>query len=120
MRSSSLKGLQLPPELVHNIITHIIVEYLDDAITGRATTLLNDGLGHDFVFGSTPSSVPEIADEDEDLTLFNQVPPLLQSSLHLRNITLEILSEVLGIPIVADGSINRYAILAPSLSCVHA
>lgn len=110
------KGSQLPPELTHNIVTLSFVEYLHSAITGLATTttpLVNHDLG-DHPTCAEVIRYKKAHIQSEGPMLYNPVPQLLQSSLQLRDVTLKVLSEILGIPIVKDGQIKRCVILIMS------
>jgi hypothetical protein len=68
----------IPPEITRIIITHVVAEYLD----------------------------AEIWQSLESRDTENPIPAILQASLQIRNISLSVLSDALGIDIVEEGGIK--------------
>ena len=117
------QNLQLPAELLHIIVSHVVGDYLDDLIIGPLSIPLADfaTIRADMArFGLSPSGnamapnvartneIEEKADEfdfysDRSLEEGNPIIALLQTAVQLRSTTLDVLSGVLGIEYVKEG-----------------
>ena len=90
------------PELIHEIVTWLVAGYVDDAIAGplgmKALPMPDmdetypDAAGWDKL-------VNEVVEEDKLLKYPNPITALLRTSFSVREITLKVLSVVLGIPL---------------------
>ncbi len=104
----------VPPELLYEIVGLILAEYLDDVIAGfhrlpgpTPMDLLTTGLLTDTELQELqkPLVSPPIDQNTEDpaLSFPSPIVPLLRVSFQLREVTLKVMSDALGIAIDNKG-----------------
>lgn len=100
-------GPRLPTELVHDIVSSVVACYIDDLIMGPLSLFANRNVAEDLEEVPTYFSVCvslRVNSEQQDLVLASPSPvlALLAVSNQLRQVTLEILSDALAIPLRND------------------
>ena len=99
--------LDLPVEMMHRIISFAVASYIDDLIVGRLRLHIWNILG-DRIRVSTLSRWPYLNlltswTQDSALVDQNPIISFFVVSYQFRQITLEIISDALAIPLKKDG-----------------
>ena len=99
----------LPSELLHEIVTYVVADFVNDAIAGHFAL---QPLPLPSPYEPYPdeegwsSKIVEVLAKDPINTVPNPVTPLFSVSFCVREVVLKVLSTVLGIPL-AEHAITR-------------
>ncbi|EKM52246.1 uncharacterized protein PHACADRAFT_186428 [Phanerochaete carnosa HHB-10118-sp] len=95
----SSPAITLPTETIYDIVLIVVIQYIDDLVLGPLSLCAKTEKGETKEVNSSLGSV----DLDLELTSENPVLPFLVVSLQFRHVTLEVLSQNLGIPLQKEG-----------------
>lgn len=113
MASTQQLGKEIPFELLFDIVTHVVADYIDSVILGPLRLRsLDIALHINYVASSNFTSsisdhfqpmIAEVLAEDPAQSVPNPIIPLLSVSSCIREVALCILSKTLGVPLTAAG-----------------